>query len=155
VDLDRELRIVPFEARDQDAVRRLVLDGLVDRWGSLDPTLNRDLDDIAATYAAGVTLVGWIGADLVGTGTLVLRAGTTGEIVRMSVRNDWRRRGVGGRILDELVNEARRHGLDRVVLETSADWQDAVRLYGRAGFARTHYEDGDFGRDAFFELMLR
>jgi hypothetical protein len=44
-------------------------------------------------------------------------------------------------------------GLDRaLVLETTATWTDAVGLYEAFGFTLTHYEDGQFGRDAYFRL---
>ena len=45
------------ERTNEDAVRSLILDGLQEHWGSVDPTLNPDLDDLAATYAAGRVLV--------------------------------------------------------------------------------------------------
>jgi len=38
-----------FEPKDQAAVQALILAGLRDRWGSLDPSLNRDLHDIGST----------------------------------------------------------------------------------------------------------
>jgi len=37
--------IRPFASGNQTAVRALVLAGLKDHFGELDPTLNRDLDD--------------------------------------------------------------------------------------------------------------
>ncbi len=53
-----------------------------------------------------------------------------------------------------LVGVARRNGWKAVVLETTATWTDAVRFYERFGFELTHYEDGAFGRDAYFRLEL-
>ena len=49
---DRRWQLRPFTAADQDAVKDLVLAGLADHWGTLDPTLNPDLNDIAGHYAA-------------------------------------------------------------------------------------------------------
>ena len=40
------------------------------------------------------------------------------------------------------------------MLETTATWTDAVQFYERFGFELTHYEDGAFGRDAYFRLDL-
>ncbi|KAI9334509.1 acyl-CoA N-acyltransferase [Zopfochytrium polystomum] len=45
-----ELSIRPFRPADQAAARALVLDGLEERWGTLDPSLNGDLEDIARSY---------------------------------------------------------------------------------------------------------
>jgi GNAT superfamily N-acetyltransferase len=151
-----ELR--PIEAADRDAVRALVLAGLADRWGTdADPTLNRDLDDLTAAYPDGTTLVAVTGdGTVVGTGTIVPRAGGTAEIVRMSVVKSRRGAGIGRMIVDALVDVA----LDtvppvrRVVLETTATWHDAIRFYERCGFVITHHADGAFGRDAWFERQL-
>src|SRR3954453_18572858 len=63
-----------FDPADQSAVRDLILAGLADHWGELDASANRDLDDIASTYAAGRTLVARdeTGA-IVGTATRMAR----------------------------------------------------------------------------------
>ena len=50
------LQIRRLEPHDVEAVRTLIFEGLQDRWGTLDPTLNPDLDDFVATYGEGVTL---------------------------------------------------------------------------------------------------
>ena len=40
------IRISEFEPSDQAAARRLILDGLAERWGVLDESLNPDLNEI-------------------------------------------------------------------------------------------------------------
>ena len=139
---------------EQDAVRSLILEGLREHWGSVDPALNPDLDDLATTYAAGRVLVASDGAAVVGTGAVIRHDDTTAEIVRMSVVRTYRRTGLGRRLVEELVATARGWRMTRVVLETSAHWTDAVEFYGRCGFTQTHFESGDFGRDAWFEMNL-
>ena len=139
---------------EQDAVRSLILEGLREHWGSVDPGLNPDLDDLATTYAAGRVLVATDDGTVIGTGTMIRRGDTTAEIVRMSVVRTYRRTGLGRRLVDDLVATARRWGMSRVVLETSAHWTDAVEFYVRCGFTQTHFESGAFGRDAWFEMKL-
>jgi len=140
---------------EQNAVRSLILQGLGEHWGSVDPSLNPDLDDLASTYAAGRTLVATDGdGTVVGTGTVIRRDAATAEIVRMSVVRRYRRTGLGRRVVEELVATARAWGISRIVLETSAHWTDVVEFYVRCGFTQTHFESGDFGRDAWFEMTL-
>ena len=143
-----------FRRDEQDAVRLLILHGLGEHWGSVDPALNPDLDDLAATYAAGRILVATDGGAVVGTGTVIRRNATTAEIVRMSVVRRCRRTGLGRRLVEELVATARRWNMSSVVLETSAHWTEVVEFYGRCGFTQTHFESGSFGRDAWFEMKL-
>lgn len=150
------LRIVPFTREDQVAVRALVLDGLAERWGGqADPALNPDLDDIAGSYATGTTLIARLDGLLVGTGSVVPRGDRVEEVVRMSVARAARGRGVGAELLGALVRAASTRGARRVVCETCAHWESAVRLYLSFGFTITHYRDGDFCRDAYFALDLR
>ena len=140
--LDTEIKLEPFQPADQAAVKALVLAGLVDHWGVLDPTLNPDLDDIAASYARAFFWVARLGARVVGAGALVPE-GSWGKIVRMSVARDLRHRGLGQRILAQLVDEARAAGLRRVVLETTETWDEVIAFYLRFGFHITHRCDGD------------
>jgi ribosomal protein S18 acetylase RimI-like enzyme len=150
------LQIVPFTHEDQVPVRALILEGLAERWGSeADPTLNPDLDDIAGSYPRGTTLIARLDNLLVGTGTVVPRELHVEEVVRMSVAPAARGSGIGSHLLGKLVDAASARGARRIVCETCAHWESAVRLYVAFGFTITHYRDGDFCRDAHFALDLR
>lgn len=72
----------------------------------------------------------------VGCGALRRHAGGVGEVKRMYTRPECQGRGVGGRILDAILAEARRGGLSRMVLETGDRQPAAWRVYERAGFSR-------------------
>jgi predicted GNAT family N-acyltransferase len=74
----------------------------------------------------------------VGTGRLL----PDGHIGRMAVLKDWRRCGVGGRILAALVDEARRRGHREVVLSAQVR---ATPFYRSHGFAEEGAEYLDAG----------
>jgi len=133
-----------FRPTDQAAARTLILAGLGERWGWIDPTCNPDLDDIAATYGHGFFVVAQTDDALVGTGALLPEGDGVGRVVRMSVQQELRGQGVGRRLLDELTMLARRAGYHTLVLETTSTWTDAVRFYARNGFSVTHV-DADAG----------
>jgi len=135
--------ITPFHPDDQAAVKQLILAGLVEHWGFLDPTKNPDLENITVSYAGTTFLVARLGSDIVGTGALVAHQAGTAEIVRMSVAQQHRRSGIGQRILDALIAQARAQGFHQVILETTATWQEVIEFYLRCGFRITHYLDGD------------
>ena len=86
--LGDDIRIGRFDLGMQEAFRLLVLDGMAERWGSVDESLNTDLDDIDAHYANDCVLVALNGALVVGTGILLLRV-AEGEIVRMSTHREY------------------------------------------------------------------
>ncbi len=149
------VRLREIEPRDTPAVRELVLAGLAEHWGSVDQTLNRDLDDLAVAHPGSYTLVAEDpDGSIVGTGTLAPRSEHDVEVLRMSVATHLRGAGLGRRILDELVAVAFRWGARSVVLETTASWTATVAFYEHCGFQITHYAEGPFGPDAWFERRL-
>lgn len=143
-----------FRPGDQDALRRLILDGLRERWGAaFDPACNPDLEDVAASYLdrRGEVVVVEQHGDLVATGTLVPESLDVGRIVRMSVAAAHRREGLGRHVVHELVDRARRRGMTEVRVLTDTPWISAVELYRSCGFA----DLGDDGIDTHFVMDLR
>jgi putative acetyltransferase len=144
------ITIRPFQPSDQPAAKALILAGLTAHWGQLDATLNRDLNDIARSYANATFLVACLNDELIGTGALVALNPTTAEIKRMSVAAQYQRQGIGRLLLDHLLNQARAAGYRTIRLETTATWQQAINFYQKAGFTLTHFANGD----AYFQLDL-
>jgi len=145
---DREPHIRPFAPGDQPAAQLLVLEGLGERWGWIDETRNPDLDDIAAHYLAPghYFVVVEQDGELIGTGALVAEGAdgeSAGRIVRMSVAREHRGRGLGRALVEHLLDEARRRGYRRVLVETTREWHDAIRLYERCGFVAYARDDED------------
>ncbi|MDT8304964.1 MAG: GNAT family N-acetyltransferase [Anaerolineae bacterium] len=138
-----DVTIRPLMPADAPAARALILEGLAEHWGTLDARLNSDLDDIPASYASGLFLVAEIGGALAGTGALIPEEPGVGRIVRMSVAREKRRQGIGRLLLAALLAAARERGYQRIVLETTATWEDAIAFYRRAGFGPVGERDGD------------
>jgi GNAT superfamily N-acetyltransferase len=150
--MESELCIRSFEVGDQEQARWLILEGLGEHFGYIDETLNPDLDDILHTYlrAGHVFVVAYKGRELVGTGALLSHGAGISELVRISTRKDYRRRGIGQAIVTYLVNVARLRGDRRIIVKTNASWHDAIHLYKRLDFV-------EYGRTALgvgLELLL-
>ena len=145
-----DINISPFRPENQAQVKSLILAGLGEHWGTVDPSKNPDLNDISSTYANATFLVAWLQDKIVGTGALVPRPDGVAEIVRMSVAQDLRRRGVGRLILQQLVERTQAAGYRQIILETTAMWHEVIEFYQRCGFRITHYRDGD----VYFALDL-
>jgi putative acetyltransferase len=136
----RDVTIRPFAPADQAPAQQLILAGLGEHWGAIDFSLNQDLNDIGHTYANGTFLVATFDDKIIGTGALLPAMEGTGQIVRMSVHREWRRQGIGRRLLDALIQAARQRGYRRLLLETTSSWQEVVQFYRRYGFSITHYD---------------
>jgi len=138
-----EITIRLFQPEDQSSARQLILDGLREYFGALDDTLNNDLADIQASYAARghLFLVATIDFTIVGTGALLVHR-EEGPIVRVSVASRLRRAGIGRAILAALLAEAEARGWPFVWMETNDDWPDAIGFYQAAGFEPCDHRDG-------------
>lgn len=143
MDPTQDIFILPFHSENQVEVKNLILAGLTEHWGMLDPNKNPDLNDISSTYADAVFLVAWRQDKIIGTGALITRSNSTGEIVRMSVAADMRRKGIGRKILQQLCEHAKSKGYEQLILETTETWNEVIEFYKKFGFQITHHFDGD------------
>ena len=57
-----------------------------------------------------------------------------GHVIGMMVRAEARRRGIGSRLLEACIAEARHAGVEMLTLTVTAGNASAVRLYERHGF---------------------
>ena len=142
--LPEGVTIRPFAPGDQAAARALILAGLVEHFGWADERANPDIEEIAASYVAAghIFLVAECGAALVGTAGLMLEAGGSGRVVRVSVGRAHRRRGIAGALLWALRAAATERGATRLWMETNDDWPDAIGFYEAMGFREYARHDG-------------
>lgn len=130
------VEIKKFDINDQDRARRLILEGLGEHFGYIDETCNPDIDDIDRIYikSGNLFIVACLNCELVGTGGLIGETKETGRLVRMSVDKSYRKKGIGRKIVEYLIVEARKRGYKRAVLSTEVDWIPAIALYESCGF---------------------
>jgi GNAT superfamily N-acetyltransferase len=75
-----------------------------------------------------------LGNDIVGMGTLRKLSDTIGEIKRMYVKPKYRRRGIGKRLLHQLLKKGEEFNFSTIRLDTGRFMTNAHELYKRAGF---------------------
>ncbi len=75
-----------------------------------------------------------VGGGVVGTGRLLTPSPGVGQLSRIAVLPAWRGRGLGRRLVRELLGMAAEAGLHRVILHAHAP---AFRLYASEGFIAT------------------
>ena len=85
----------------------------------------------------------------------VLGRSLQGHIVSIAVHPNWRRRGIGERLMREAIIRCKLLGCRRVVLEVRVSNKPAIRLYEKLGFRRekilrSYYSDGE---DAWFYVL--
>ena len=82
----------------------------------------------------GAFLVAYVDGKPVGCGAVRINEPGVGEIKRMFVIPEFRGKGVAGAVLDSLLDEGRKLGAHKLVLETGSRQPEAIALYRRAGF---------------------
>jgi putative acetyltransferase len=113
--------------------------------------------DINALRQPGVTFwTGSLGGEPVVMGALRELDRDNGELKSMRVADAWLGRGLGRRMLEHLMSQARDRGLRQLWLETGTTpaFAPAIRLYESAGFIAC----GPFGSytdDPFSRFMTR
>ena len=91
---------------------------------------------------------------VVGCGGLYPETDKTVELRKMYFRPSIRGRGLGRRLLEELIAEARRRRFARIELETASNLETALALYQRAGFVQTNAVKHSCRCDLTFALDL-
>ncbi|MGK5529173.1 ribosomal protein S18-alanine N-acetyltransferase [Streptomyces sp. URMC 129] len=82
-------------------------------------------------------------------------AGGTGDVMTIGVTGAHQGTGLGGRLLGELLADARRLGCREVLLEVRVDNVRAQRLYERFGFRRIGVRRGYYQPGNFDALVMR
>lgn len=132
----KDLSIQTINIELQDQAKQLVLEGLSERFGFLDESLNPDLDNIINNYIdqGSVFLVGLHQSIVVCTGAFVREDEDTARLVRMSVAKHYRRKGYAKAMMRELERQAIINNYKRIVLETNNTWTDAIEFYKSSGY---------------------
>lgn len=91
---------------------------------------------------------------VVGTGAVRRLAPDVAEIKRMWLRPGHRGRGLGRRLLDALIDEARALGAARVRLDSERRLAAAVHLYRARGFREISDYNGNPRAELWMELAL-
>jgi ribosomal protein S18 acetylase RimI-like enzyme len=110
-----------------------------------------DARSMARVLDAGAcVLVARSGGAIVGMGTVVIATvltGTTAHVEDVVVDTSFRGRGVGVRLMRELISFARAEGADQMTLTSHPKREAANRLYQRLGFelGGTNYYSLDLG----------
>ncbi|HEY8430057.1 MAG TPA: GNAT family N-acetyltransferase [Sandaracinaceae bacterium] len=134
------VRIRAVEARDVEPLAALVREVLAEfglEFGVGSAT-DEDVLRLPASYLDHGGAF-WIAEDELGLlgscGIFPLDAATF-ELRKMYVQRRGRGRGIGRRLLERAIEEARRRGATTIVLDTLHTMEAAIRLYERYGFVR-------------------
>ena len=115
--------------------------------------------DLSGLQVPEVTVwTAWAGEAIAGIGALKDLGDGSGEIKSMRTHPDHLRKGVGARILEQIIEEARARDLTRLSLETGSgpSFEPALAMYRKRGFqsggAFSDYKSSAFNQFMHLEL---
>ncbi|MDO5139983.1 MAG: ribosomal protein S18-alanine N-acetyltransferase [Eubacteriales bacterium] len=85
----------------------------------------------------------------------LLRCFDDAEVVRIAVRGEYRREGIGSRLLEGLISEAKRRRVSGIFLEVRSSNLAAVSMYRRAGFTEEGIRKNYYSSPAEDALIMR
>ena len=91
---------------------------------------------------------------LIGTVALKKLDENTVELKAMYLDRSYRGKGLGRRLMNKIVDEAKRLGYKSIVLDSMSQYKDALRLYERTGFQNTERYNDNLYADVFMKLDL-
>jgi len=117
----------------------------------------KDMDDIQRNYfdSGGIFLVITDDDQLIGTGAIRKLENNICELKRLWLLTEYHSRGLGYRLMQELLLFAREKGYERIRLETDPVYQKrAVEFYKRLGFYEIPISNATSDEDILMELSL-
>lgn len=149
-----EFREEPFEDDSAQALLASFIAEIAELYPGWLPS--RGPSAVAADFEppAGRFVVAYVDGRPVACGGLKRLDPRVGEIKRLFVCADVRRRGLGRRLLDHLETVAAAEGCEVVRLDTGAQQPNAVRLFEAAGYRQIPDYNGNPFAGYWFEKPL-
>jgi ribosomal protein S18 acetylase RimI-like enzyme len=126
-----------FRPEDLPACRTLFVEGLIGGKIAENDT-GLDIDDIQAAYMSSPDNHFWVAQNMQGevVGMIGVQGHEqgTGEIRRLRVRQDHRRRGIGFKLMEAAVRFCKERQYLKVTLDTYMEREPAIRLFEKLHF---------------------
>jgi GNAT superfamily N-acetyltransferase len=141
---------------DSRCVLRAYFEDLASRFyqrpatgGEIDAAMAEDpSDDLTPPH--GLFMLAYGDAGVIGCAGLRMLPGRLGEVTRVFVIPSARRLGLGARLLDEVEQAARTHGVSRLRLDTRSDLVEARHLYESRGYLEVpQFSSGPYAQHWF------
>lgn len=146
-------------AEQIEEIRRLFRE--YEKWLGLDlcfQGFEAELADLPGKYAPSSGRLFLVSVDGKTSGCIALRKLEEGicEMKRLYIREDFRGFGLGNKLIEKLIAEARLEGYKKMRLDTLPDkMAKAVKLYESHGFSQIPpYYHNPYGETFFMELEL-
>lgn len=151
-----KIDIIPFSLTHKESIKTLNLEWL-QKFFKVEPkdelVLSNPVEEII--NKGGKIYYAQHLDEIVGTVSLLKIDTTTFELSKMAVTEKVQGLGIGRQLIEFCIEEAQKHGIQKLILYSNRQLKSALHLYGSFGFKEIPVESGVYERaDIKMELLL-
>jgi len=151
------VKVRTYQPRDRDVVKHLYVEGLI--GGHIAPNdTGIDIEDVQEAYLSSDCNHFWVAenmkGEVVGMIGVQIVQDVAGEIRRLRVRQDHRRRGIGAKLVETAIKWCQERGCLKVTLDTYMEREPALKLFEKFKFKHSRTRDVSGKSLLYFYLDL-
>lgn len=151
-----KVEIIPFSIAHKEAIKTLNLEWL-QKYFKVEPkdelVLSNPVEEII--NKGGKIYYALYENEIVGTVSLLKMDTTTFELSKMAITEKVQGLGIGRQLIEFCIEEAKKLGIQKLILYSSRQLKPALHLYESFGFTEIPVESGVYERaDIKMELLL-
>jgi len=151
-----KVEIIPFSIANKEAIKTLNLEWL-QKYFKVEPkdelVLSNPVEEII--NKGGKIYYALYDKEIIGTVSLIKMNATTFELSKMAITEKVQGLGIGRQLIDFCIEEAKKLGIQKLILYSSRQLKPALHLYESFGFKEIPVESGVYERaDIKMELLL-
>ena len=142
-----KVEIIPFTIELKEPIKTLNLEWL-HKYFKVEPLDEKVLSDPQGQIIdkGGMIFYAQYNNKIVGTASLLKIDNTTFELSKMAVSDGNQGLGIGKKLIEHCLNEAKKKGIQKLILYSNRKLLPAIHLYESFGFIEIPVEDGVYER---------
>ena len=151
-----KVEVIPFSIELQEPIKTLNLEWL-QKYFKVEPQDEKTLSDPQGEIIdkGGMIFYAQFNNKIVGTISLLKIDSVTFELSKMAVSDGNQGLGIGKKLMEQCLNEAKQKGIKKLILYSNRKLMPAIHLYESFGFTEIPIEDAIYERaDIKMEKIL-
>jgi ribosomal protein S18 acetylase RimI-like enzyme len=139
--------IIPFSTEHKEAIKILNLEWL-QKYFKVEPKDEKTLSDPQGEIIdkGGMIFYAQYNNQIIGTVSLIKVDNTTFELSKMAVSDKNQGLGIGKKLMEHCLNEAKQNGIHKLILYSNRKLKPALALYESFDFQEIPVEEGVYER---------
>jgi len=144
--MNNEIKIIDYNPEFKEHIKRLNIKFL-EKYFTVEPSDMKQLSNPEEEIInkGGKIYYAQVNGSIIATATLLMRDKQTYELGKMVVSDEFQGGGIGKKLVNHCVEQAKLMGANNLILYSNTKLQPALKLYKKCGFIEqemdvTHYQ---------------